>query len=111
MRDVLGVEVEAEEGRRDAEPEDRDQDRRESDDEADRAEVLPVEVARVDREQEDRDQARDDPAEPVDRRVLAQAAHLHCERGHLETSVEGEQAVGDPFEVMDLLDVSARSGA
>ena len=107
MRGVLGVEVEAEEGRRDAEPEDRDEHGRESDDEPDGAEVVAVEVARVDRQQEHRDHARDDPAEPVDRRVLAQAAHLHCERGHLETSVEGEQAVGDRLEVVDALDVGA----
>ncbi len=107
MRHVLGVEVEAEEGRGDAEPEDRDEHGREGDEEPDGAEVLAGQVARVDRQQEHRDHARDDSAEPVDRRVLAQAAHLHCERGHLETSVECEQAVGDRLEVVHLLDVGA----
>ena len=124
---VLGVEVEAEEGGGDAEAEDRDGDRGERDDEADGAEVLPVEVPRVERQQEDGEDARDEPAEAVDRRVAAEPPELRAEAHgavekvpdtffpalgpFLEPSVEVEQAVGDPLEVVHALDVGARRGA
>ena len=68
-------------------------------------------VVRVEREQQDREDARDEPAESVDRRVAGEPPDLEREAHHPEGTVEVEQAVGDPVDVVDLLDVGAARGA
>ena len=70
------VEVEAEEGARDAESEDRGEDRRERDERLDGSVVGRRQVARIEREQKKGDEARDEAAQPIDRRVLGEACDL-----------------------------------
>jgi hypothetical protein len=76
---LLRVEVEAEEGARDAAAKDRHEDGRERHEHADGAEVRRLKVGRIERQQHDRDHARDDPAEAVNRRVAREPLQLPAE--------------------------------
>ena len=88
---------------------DRDEDGVERDQDADRAEVARLEVGRVERQEEDGEDARDQSAEAVHGGLPDELAQAVGE--HSEASVESEQAVGDPLEVVDLLGVGAALGA
>ena len=101
-----GVEVEAEERGVDPHTEHDPDDGRERDERLDLAVVRRREVTRVQGKKEDGEDPRDEPAEAVDRRVLPEPPELRL-RAPSETSVEREQAVGDAFEVVYLLDVRA----
>src|SRR6266545_3123176 len=79
LRLVFRVEVEAEEGARDAEPEDDHEHGSERDDGLDLPEADRAEVARVQRQEEYGEDAGDQPAEPVDGGVLPEPLDLRAE--------------------------------